>query len=131
MFLREKHPALVEDVPLNVRARMWFQHDRAPAHFGATARQCFDYAFPHRWIGRGGPIAWPARSPDLNSIDFFLWGYVKALVYDTPVQNEETLLARILAACEMIRTFERMRQNLLRRCHACIASQGRYFKHLL
>jgi len=64
-----------------------------------------------------------------------LWGYVKALVYDTPVQNEETLLARILTACEMIRTnpgiFERMRQILLRRCHACIASQGRHFEQLL
>jgi len=38
-----------------------------------------------RWIGRGGPIPWPPRSPDLNSLDFFFWGYLKETVY--PEQN--------------------------------------------
>ena len=36
---------------------------------------------PERWIGRGGPAAWPPRSPDINSLDFFLWGYVKIEVF--------------------------------------------------
>ncbi|CAH1378390.1 unnamed protein product, partial [Tenebrio molitor] len=31
--------------------------------------------FSGRWIGRNGPVAWPARSPDLNLCDFFLSGY--------------------------------------------------------
>ena len=26
-------------------------------------------------------IDWPARSPDLNPCDFFLWGYLKSKVY--------------------------------------------------
>ena len=29
------------------------------------------------WIGSGGLIAWPLRSPDLTSLDFSLWGYGK------------------------------------------------------
>ena len=29
------------------------------------------------WVGRGGPVAWPPRSPDLTSADYFLWGFVK------------------------------------------------------
>ncbi|RLU17341.1 hypothetical protein DMN91_009574 [Ooceraea biroi] len=29
-----------------------------------------------QWIGRGGHISWPARSPDLNPLDFFV-GNVK------------------------------------------------------
>jgi hypothetical protein len=32
--------------------------------------------FPDRWLGRGGPVswpAWPAWSPDLNPLVFFLW----------------------------------------------------------
>ena len=36
-----------------------------------------DNTFLERWIGRGGPAAWPPRSPDINPLDFFLWGYVK------------------------------------------------------
>jgi hypothetical protein len=34
-----------------------------------------------RWIGRGEPIAWSPKSPGLTSLDFFLWGYVKNLVW--------------------------------------------------
>jgi hypothetical protein len=30
---------------------------------------------------RFGEIAWPARSPDLTLPDFFLWGFLKDLVF--------------------------------------------------
>jgi hypothetical protein len=32
-----------------------------------------DVKFPGRWIGRGGPIAWPPRSPDLTPLDIFFF----------------------------------------------------------
>ncbi|KAJ8938501.1 hypothetical protein NQ318_005165 [Aromia moschata] len=35
-------------------------------------------------IGTYGPIRWPARSPDLTSLDFWLWGYIQDQVYLTP-----------------------------------------------
>jgi len=38
-----------------------------------------------RWIGRGGPMARPPRSPDLRPMHFFLWGHIKALIYASPV----------------------------------------------
>ncbi|PRD19263.1 UNVERIFIED_CONTAM: hypothetical protein NCL1_57865 [Trichonephila clavipes] len=59
---------------------MWFQHDGAPARFSADVRSALDTAYPGRWIGRGGPVNWPARSPDLSCIYFFLWGHMKSLV---------------------------------------------------
>jgi hypothetical protein len=31
-------------------------------------------------IGTGGPVAWPIRTPDLNPLDFFLWGCMKSRV---------------------------------------------------
>ena len=33
------------------------------------------------WIGRGGTIAWPPRSPDLTPPDFSVWRYVKDKVF--------------------------------------------------
>ena len=27
--------------------------------------------FDEKWIGGGGPVAWPPRSPDLTSPDYF------------------------------------------------------------
>ncbi|KAJ4435606.1 hypothetical protein ANN_18222 [Periplaneta americana] len=62
-----------------------------------------DRRFPDRWIGRGGPIAWPPRSPDLNPHDFYLWGHLKSLAYLSPVPDLESLRNRIVACSEDIR----------------------------
>jgi hypothetical protein len=64
-------------------------------HFSRRAREILDQQYPDRWIGRGGPRNWPARSPDLNPLDFFLWGHVKNVVYRHPVDTEEQLRGRI------------------------------------
>jgi hypothetical protein len=52
---------------------MWFQHDGAPPHNSRLTQQVLNTWNPHKWIGRGGPVAWPPRSPDLTPVDFFLW----------------------------------------------------------
>ena len=39
-------------------------------------------------------------SPDLTPLDFFLWGHMKTLVYETPVESEMDLIARIAVASE-------------------------------
>lgn len=52
--------------------QMWFQHDGAPPHFAQIVRTYLNEVFPNRWIGRRGPIEWPARSPDLTPLDFFM-----------------------------------------------------------
>ena len=61
-------------------------------------RRFLDQTFPDRWMGRDGPMLWPPRSPDLTPLDFFLWGYVKDIVYRTPVPNIDELIMRITAA---------------------------------
>ena len=38
-FLEEELPALMENVPILVRNRLWFMHDGAPAHFSVLARE--------------------------------------------------------------------------------------------
>ena len=58
-----------------------FQQDGAPPHWGLAVRQLLNDTFPDRWIGRDGPILWPLRFPDITPSDFFLWGYVKDIVY--------------------------------------------------
>jgi hypothetical protein len=65
-------PKLPGDVPPAVRARMWFMHDRAPAHLGRAVRDVINNIYYDRWIGRGGPAAWPPRSPDFTTMDFYL-----------------------------------------------------------
>ena len=75
-----------------------FQQDGAPPHWALEVRRTLDKTFPARWIGWGGPPAWPPRSPDMTPLDFFLWGYVTDQVYSTRVIDHDDLKARIRAA---------------------------------
>lgn len=75
-FLQDTLPNLLKDVPLNVRG-MWFMQDGHPAHSARQVTALLNNTFNNRWIGNHGPVHWPARSPDLNPIDFFSLGIHK------------------------------------------------------
>ena len=92
-FLRDMMPTLLDAVPLEILQVMWLQHDGAPAHFDRNVRNHLNVTYLNRWIGRGGPVPWPARSPKLTALHYFLWGSMKALVYATPVTSKEDLIA--------------------------------------
>jgi len=64
------------------RKKFWFQQDGAPAHSAGSTSNFLRKVLQDRWIGRFGPIKWPARSPDLTQMDFGLWGYVRPLVLE-------------------------------------------------
>jgi hypothetical protein len=134
-FLRKQLPGLLEDIPLMVRSQMYFQHDGAPPHFSRQVREYLHELFPNRWFGRGGPVAWPPRSPDLTPLDYYLWGHMKTLVYEIKVDSRAALLDRIFAAAEYIRNHPEniasAIQSLLIRAENCVGTGGRQFEHLL
>ena len=122
-------------ISLAVRERMRIQHDGAPRHFSVDVRNHLNAVFPDRWIWRGGPIPWRARWSDLNPLHYFLWGYLKSLVFEIPVETDIELVVRIVAAYDIIHNtseiFVRVWQNLVCRCHFCIEFGGRQFEQLL
>ena len=83
-----------------------FMQDGAPPHWEKNVRGWLNDHFPHRWIGRGGindtNIPWPPRSPDLTPMDFFLWGYIKKLVYTQNYQDLHQLKAAIVVAFQQV-----------------------------
>jgi hypothetical protein len=58
---------------------MWYMRDGTPAHFSRPVRDVLNNTYHDRWIGRGGPTAWPIRSPDFNPLDFYVWEHLKPL----------------------------------------------------
>ena len=135
VFLRTELPGLLEDIPLMVRMQMFFQHDGAPPHYSRLVREYLNASFPNRWIGRGGPIEWPPRSPDLTPLDYYIWGHMKTLVYETKVDSREELRHRIFAAADHIRShpdsIASAIQSLLIRAENCIGTGGGHFEQLL
>jgi len=47
-FLQEELPRLMEDVPLNKRGCMYFQHDGTPSHSSREVKNFLNYRFPGR-----------------------------------------------------------------------------------
>lgn len=134
-FLVNDLPIALEDVPIARRNRLWFMHDGAPPHISHTVRNALNRRFGNRWIGRYGPNPWPARSPDMNPLDFFFWGHLKSIVYAHPVNTVEELEQRIRDGFQTIRNmpgiFERINLSMYRRIQACLLAEGGHFEQLL
>ncbi|GFT19271.1 uncharacterized protein TNCV_303731 [Trichonephila clavipes] len=79
---------------------LWFQQDGATCH---TARATIDLlkdTFGDCLISRFGPVNWPPGSCDVIPLDYFLWGYVKSLVYSDKPQVPDHLedsIRRVIA----------------------------------
>ena len=122
----------LENVPVQHRQNMWYQCDGASAHFALIVRDWMNRTFGQRWIGRGGPIEWPARSPDLTPLDYFLWGYVKCCVFRTQPVNIE-LVERIRQVVREItpEMIGKVYDDFYARVDMCMQENGAYFEHLL
>ncbi|KAH0812983.1 hypothetical protein GEV33_009808 [Tenebrio molitor] len=70
--------------------------------------------------------------PDFNPCDFFLWGHLKQIVYETPVNTVEELTVRVNNAAESIRRnsdmLVRTQASMARRAQACIDNAKGYFQ---
>ncbi|GBL93010.1 hypothetical protein AVEN_54646-1 [Araneus ventricosus] len=69
-----------------------------PPHKVSSVQQCIRDTFQQQVIGYGGCVEWPPRSPDLNPLDIFLWGYIKQRVYAIHPPTLQELRNRITDA---------------------------------
>ncbi|GFS62456.1 transposable element Tc3 transposase [Trichonephila clavipes] len=79
---------------------LWFQQDGATCHTARATVDLLKDTFGDRLISRFGPVNWSPRSCDLTPLDYFLWGYVKSLVYvDKPqmLDHLEDNIRRVIA----------------------------------
>ena len=43
------------------------------------------------------------HSQDLNPQDFFFWGFMKSLVYETPMVSDKDFMARVIIVADKIK----------------------------
>lgn len=123
----------IDDLPLNVRMQLMFQQDGAPPHNAHEATDFLNGQFPGRVIATNGNVAWPARSPDLSPLDFFLWGHLKNELYIDRYASVEEMCNKVMDILHNIHhnTLARAVNDLNRRAHACIYEDGGHIEHLL
>jgi hypothetical protein len=125
-FLQNEVEGFLENLPIAIYDRVMFQQDGAPAHNSRAVIQYLTNRFGERWIGTNGPVRWPARSPDLTILDFFVWAYLKEKVYATPPTTLPNLENRIRTAVNTI-SEEFLRNGLretVERAYLCRNNNG-------
>jgi hypothetical protein len=112
---------------------MWFQHDGATAHTARPTMDILRQAFPGRLISRFGDLHWPARSPDLSVLDFFLWGFLKSRVYMNRPPTLEALKENIQQEVMNLspEVLREVMENAIKRAQMCINSGGGHLADII
>lgn len=124
----------LEEVDLETRRNIWFQQDGAPAHTSRHSLDVLRNKFGLRIISNRTRHPWPARSPDLTPLDYFLWGYIKnKLCVNYAITTKENMKRDIREICNNIttETLEAVNFEFLRRINFCVENNGDHFEHLL
>lgn len=133
-FLENDLPVLLDELglPEEIRNNIIFMQDGASPHHAGEVMTFLDEAYPG-WIGRDGHILWPARSPDLNPLDYFLWGYIKNKVYVQSLEVRNVALQLIHDAARDItpQMLQATSRDIERRMLLCVNRNGEHFEQLL
>lgn len=123
----------LDNIPLQERESLFFQHDGAPPHNAAIVVNCLNTNFGEKWLANNGPIRWPARSPDITPLDFYFWGFLKNKIYSVRSNTVEELRENFEAALRSIKHLNiwNSMNGVRRRCQLCINANGLQFEHLL
>ena len=108
----------------------WFQQDGATAH---TARSCMEWLknrYSGKLISHRSEFPWPARSPDLSPLDYFLWGFLKDKVFSIAPSEISDLKTTVRSVIEAIDsgTLQTVIANFAIRIEKCIVAMGGHFE---
>ncbi|GFV57024.1 DUF4817 domain-containing protein [Trichonephila clavipes] len=113
--------------------KLWFQQDGATCHTVRATIDLLKDTFGDRLISRFGPVNWPPRSCELTPLDYFLWGYVKSLVYADKPQTLDHLEDNIRRVIADIRPqmLEKVIENWTSRLDYIRASRGSHMPEII
>ncbi|GFS56946.1 guanylate cyclase [Trichonephila clavipes] len=115
------------------KAELWFLQDGATCPTARATINLLKDTFGDRLISRFGPVNWPSRSCDLTPLAYFLWGYVKSLVYaDKPktLDHLEDNIRRVIADIRP-QMLEKVIENWTSRLDYIRASRGSHMPEII
>lgn len=106
-----------------------FQQDSAPAHRARETVQFLQNSTPEFVT----PLLWPPNSPDLNPVDYKIWGVLQERVYRTRIQDVNHLKKRLVEEWRLFdqSIVDRAVKEWRVRLRACVAADGGHFEHCL
>ena len=79
------------------------------------------------------PELWPANSPDLNPVDYRLWGLIQERVYQVDIGDMEQLKERLRIVWDELKqsVIDRAIDQWRARLRACVRAGGQHFEQLI
>ena len=103
-----------------------YQQDSAPSHKAKETQ---------RWLRENVPefitiLEWPPYSPDLNLLDYAIWGYIESIVCAKPHETVKSLKKAIKKAWDEMpdEMVQRVVDSWPGRLQACVDAQGGYIE---
>jgi hypothetical protein len=116
--------------PMHVVPMWWCPH----SFYACCEKSGHSIPWLLAWYWGGGGVSLPGYRY-LAPFDFFLWGYLKSLIYKSPMETEGDLVTTILAGCEAIHNilgiFEVVHQSVVCHYSVCNEDVGCHFEQLL
>lgn len=106
-----------------------FQQDSAPAHRANETVAMLKRETP-AFIS---PTLWPPNSPDLNPVDYRIWGVLQERVYRVKIHDVDQLKRRLVEVWAQFdqsiidNAIKQWRQRL----RACVRAEGGHFEHTM
>ena len=131
--LRKFFDQLQEILPVRLMQEQWVQQDGASPHVSGKALQWINDHFPDRRISRRTDCPWSANSPDLNPLDFHLWGYLKDKLCGKVFRDTHELKEAICAETYRVSRdqCERVIDHFVLRVQKCIDMKGGHLEHVI
>ena len=106
-----------------------FQQDNAPAHRAGNTVEFLSRNTPD-FIS---PLLWPPSSPDLNLMDYEVWGVLQQRVYRSKIRDVDHLKQRLIEEwrCFYQNIIDRAVRQWRVRLRACVRANGDHFEHKL
>jgi len=107
-----------------------FQQDSAPADRARDTIELLRRETPD-FIA---PDVWPANSPDLNAVDYRIWGLIQERIYQTAIRDVDDLKQRLTCVlwAELKQSVvDKAIEQWWPRLRACIHAKGQHFEQLL
>lgn len=112
----------------------FFQQDGATCHTAQATRTFLRETFGNNVISRFTDFSFPSHSPDLTSLDAFVWGMLKLWIFrDNPPSTIQQLKEKITEAIRQMQQplFSNMATNMQERYELCVQRNGGHLEHVI
>jgi len=106
-----------------------FKQDSTLAHHARDTIQLLQRETPDFT----GPDLWPPNSPDVNPVDYKIWGVMQQRVYESRINSIDELKERLHDVWHGVQqhSIDLAVSQWMQRLTACVRAHGRHSEHLL